>query len=526
MQALIAEVEDLVGASGIPGLSIRIARRDSLVFACDVGVTDVSSERPLGNAPLFRAGSLTKPLTAQAVLGAIGDGMLALETPITKHIDELAADAEFRAITVADLLGHTSGLVRGPHLQRSESDGETLARIRASNLCFKPGTAWKYSNWGYFLLGMVFARATGVALDHHLAERVFRPLGMQRTRLQDTPRSPGDAGIGTGHWDRRRYGHPDPSARVEACPHEELPAHAGGLITTTDDYLRWLMSLTGPALFDEAASSAEHLFAFRRPLTRTISSCFGFFGEIDGGESRFSTFGMRSGFSAFCFIYPDSALAGVAIANCGARTDELRTILDYCARRTTGGSVPSAPRHRMPTSILAANRLGHALHLESSPSGSIELIRSGVSHPLIPLNDRIFRIADDSDPRHVLRLDQSRLDDAIVTIGDQRYVEQLDRLREWPSTPDDWTDLVGTYFHPLFGDVDVLLREGLLVIEFGAMYESPLDPIGDGRFVQRAGPFRFEPLRFRRAGETGAVSGLEVGLMVFDRRSHPMRDGA
>jgi hypothetical protein len=296
------------------------------------------------------------------------------------------------------------------------------------------------------------------------------------------------------------------------------------LVTTADDYLRWLMSLDGSEPCIDAPSAVEELFTPRRRLTGTISSCFGLWCETDMGETRLYSVGMRSGFSACCFVFPEHALAGVAVANCGARTDELRRVLDHCARRATGGSLPPE-WHLEPMSISAANRTGTAIRLESGPTGAIELLSQGVSHRMIPLTDRVLRFADEPHARHVLRVARSAGDDAIITIGDQRYVEDLHRLLERRDPPPHRTDLTGAYHHPLFGEVEVLVRDGRLSLEFGAMYESPLEPVDDLHFIQRAGPFRREVVDFRLDGESEAVSGFAIGGMVFDRREPAGADG-
>jgi len=136
-----------------------------------VGVTD--GQDTLGaHGPVDRGlplASVTKPLTAYAVLVAARDGLV--------HLDEPAGPYGPQGVTVRHLLAHAGGLP-------PDEGGAVIA----------PGRRRIYSNWGYELLGELVARRVGTPFDRHLEVEVLEPLGMHATRLEG---SPAHAGIGS-----------------------------------------------------------------------------------------------------------------------------------------------------------------------------------------------------------------------------------------------------------------------------------------------------------------------------------------
>ena len=139
------------------------------------------------------AGSLTKPFTALAVLKLIEEGKIDPHADIRKYISDFSIrnlDGGEAPITVNHLLTHTSGLMIDYYVrssrERKHSNADLLSQLQKEYLCFKPGSAYKYSNIGYRLLGMMIEQVTGERFAGYLDKEVFKPLGMNNSAFQYT----------------------------------------------------------------------------------------------------------------------------------------------------------------------------------------------------------------------------------------------------------------------------------------------------------------------------------------------------
>ncbi|ANP49796.1 D-alanyl-D-alanine carboxypeptidase [Streptomyces griseochromogenes] len=153
------------------------------------GVRDVRSGAPVLENGRFRAGSVTKVVTAAVVLQLAAEGRIDLDGTVQRYLPGLLTDA-FRPITVRQLLNYTSGLRPGASLGDTVEDGyphrfETLTpqQVVASSVAqgpaYEPGTHQEYDNIHYTVLGMLIEKVTGDSYAHQAAVRIFRPLGMR-----------------------------------------------------------------------------------------------------------------------------------------------------------------------------------------------------------------------------------------------------------------------------------------------------------------------------------------------------------
>jgi CubicO group peptidase (beta-lactamase class C family) len=190
--AAIAAVMNNYVKSGEPGCTVGVLEGGTLTHAGAFGLADIARGKPLDSHAVFNLASVSKQFTAFALLLLEQQGKLKLDDPVVKHVPELAASA--RGVTLRQLMHHTGGLrdyiellyMRG----RGDADGSTihetvLALARQSAPNGKPGVEWDYSNSGYFLLGVVIARASGQSLAEFSRQRIFEPLGMKNTSVVD-----------------------------------------------------------------------------------------------------------------------------------------------------------------------------------------------------------------------------------------------------------------------------------------------------------------------------------------------------
>jgi CubicO group peptidase (beta-lactamase class C family) len=174
---------------GVPGASVALIEHDEVTFAHGFGTKGPNSQEPVGAKTLFRIGSMTKALTATALLGLVQSGAVSLDATLTSLVPDVAiSDAiDLSTLTVRQLLSHQSGLydylvVSGPTDDAALSQFLTSHDYAANEYFMDPpGTFYNYSNPDYYLAGLVLERAGGVPYRQAVAERVLSPLGMSRT---------------------------------------------------------------------------------------------------------------------------------------------------------------------------------------------------------------------------------------------------------------------------------------------------------------------------------------------------------
>lgn len=255
-----ALLRQYVADGKIAGAVAAVARRGSVGYLEAVGVLDLQTRTPMTPRSLFRIYSMAKPVTAAAVMMLHDDGKFQLDDPVSKYLPEFAtvkvvdaADAAprppVRAVTVEDLLLHTSGLShRTSDLYRTlgvRSRADPLPvfvrKITQAPLMEDPRTRFRYSE-ATTVLGRLVEIWSGQPFDGFLQARLFGPLGMTDTTFWVQP----------AQRDRLAtvYG-PAPGGglipvEIEAVPFTERPAlleGAVGLVSTVPDYLRFSQML-------------------------------------------------------------------------------------------------------------------------------------------------------------------------------------------------------------------------------------------------------------------------------------------
>jgi CubicO group peptidase (beta-lactamase class C family) len=162
----------------LPGLAVGVVIDGQLAHAAVAGLRDVAAGAPVTADTVFRIGSVTKTVTAAAILKLRDDGKLSLDEPAATYLPELAgvrypsADAPF--ITLRHLLAHRSGLPR----DRKGTAAERAALLDGMVLEFTPGERESYSNFGFSVLGLVVERVANEPYAAYVQKAFFTPLGM------------------------------------------------------------------------------------------------------------------------------------------------------------------------------------------------------------------------------------------------------------------------------------------------------------------------------------------------------------
>lgn len=244
VEAALPEIDqlftDLAGKQHLPGLVWGIVLDGELVHARTLGLADVERRIPVARDSRFRIASMTKSFVAMAALALRDAGKLDLDDPVEKHLPELAAvqppTSDAPPITIENLMTMTTGLPEdNPWGDRQMAiTADALQRFVGAGLSFSnpPGQTYEYSNLGYVLLGRVVSKVAGKRCQDFITERLLRPLGMDAT-VWEYDAVP-DGKLARGYrWERDAW-------QLEPILHDGDGAAMGGLITTLDDYARYI----------------------------------------------------------------------------------------------------------------------------------------------------------------------------------------------------------------------------------------------------------------------------------------------
>lgn len=358
MNTLTALLEKYVTEGAFPGAVALVDRGGDLEVAA-AGSADSGGSVPMEADALFRLASVTKPVTAAAVMALVDDGVLALDDPIARWLPELASPKVVRTpagplddvvpavrpITVEDVLSSRSGWGFGadfaaPAVQPLFADvalynggprpavtpDEWVAALAGVPLLRQPGAAFLY-NASSDLQGVLVARASGRPLPQFLAERIFEPLGMADTGFWVPPAALHRL---TPYYQKASDG----SLTVADAPDGAwstppvFPSGAGGLVSTAADWLafgRMLLAGGGTVLSERSVRlmTADHLSAAQREEGSLFlqGQGWGYGGAVDVTSAEPwnspGRYGWVGGTGTAAHIVPATRTVTVLLTSCG-----------------------------------------------------------------------------------------------------------------------------------------------------------------------------------------------------------------
>lgn len=173
--------------TGTPGMALAIVRGDRVVFSKGFGVANIETGESVTSDTLFQIGSFTKTFTATAVVSLAEERKVRLDSPVGNYVKGLKPC--LARVTLHQLLSHSAGIKDesaeyGPHDETSLAE---YPRSWNEDYCLiEPGKAFSYSNPGYSLAGLALQEVEGKPYANLMSERLFKPLGMQRTTFRPT----------------------------------------------------------------------------------------------------------------------------------------------------------------------------------------------------------------------------------------------------------------------------------------------------------------------------------------------------
>lgn len=250
MQKFITEP----GVNQVPGMVVAVGSSQGVALLEAIGTSKVDDAAPMPANALFRIASMTKPITAIAIMQLVDAGKLRVEDPVAKYLPEfqgqllvtkregekVTLEPPLRPITLRDLLTHTSGLPGGYpagyadlYMTRQLTLQEATLLQSQRPLDFAPGSKWSYCNAGIDTLGRIVEVASGEKFEAYLEKHIFAPLGMKETTFY--PSAEQLTRLATlyhfqdNHLVAQEYSLLGPTAQAKH------PIPAGGLYSTADD---------------------------------------------------------------------------------------------------------------------------------------------------------------------------------------------------------------------------------------------------------------------------------------------------
>jgi len=269
LQRISTVMQDYVDRREFPGISVTVARHGKVVFSERYGYMDIESKKKLSSDAIYRAYSMSKPITGAAAMMLFEEGKFLLDDPISKYIpafkdakvfvketdnDPALEDCK-KEITIRHLLCHSSGLGYGwgsdpvskiyqeaDLFNQSRNLEQMVDKLATLPLYYQPGTDWQYS-LSIDVIGRLIEVVSGMTLDEFFQKRIFTPLGMK------------DSGFYLSKENRNRittlyrYNQskelvPNHSISRYTKGENRMLSGGGGLLSTTADYLKFLLMLS------------------------------------------------------------------------------------------------------------------------------------------------------------------------------------------------------------------------------------------------------------------------------------------
>ncbi len=246
-------VSSFMSASSVPGVGAAVVLDGEPVWSAGFGMSDLEDYAPATSSTLFRLGSISKPITAVAVLELYERGKLDLDAPVQKYCP--AFPSKEWPITARELLGHLGGIrhynedgkgdIPEDSARHFSSMEESLQIFAGDPLVAKPGSKFNYSTYGYTLLGCVLEGAASEKYVDFVKKNVFQPAGMEQTQADDffavIPH-------------RTRWYHKDKSGllRNAGVLDSSYKIPGGGLISSADDMARFEAAILADKLIKRA----------------------------------------------------------------------------------------------------------------------------------------------------------------------------------------------------------------------------------------------------------------------------------
>jgi len=327
-----AAVEAWRSDSQAPALSLAVVTDNKIVFSKGYGMADLEKKVPARSDTVYRLASLTKSLTAVAVMQLVEAGKLDLDAPIQEYWPSFPEKQW--TITPRQLLTHMAGVRHNKWSETSSTQhyasiADAINVFKDDPLLFEPETKYSYSTQGYVLLGGAIESASGVSYLQYLSEHIFKPAGMTQTAADDSGATIPNRAMG---YRKGFFGLSWLGGVRTAPPHDtSIKLSAGGLVSTVEDMARFAIALSEGQLV--RPESLDKMWT--KPKTRDGKESdygFGFLVSEKNGQQRVFNDGSQTGTRTFLYLIPGakfavSLMTNLEKADCESLTPKIRDIV-------------------------------------------------------------------------------------------------------------------------------------------------------------------------------------------------------
>ncbi len=303
--AAIAEViNSEMPASGVPGLAYAVVTVGEITTVGARGVAKAGTDRPVTPDTPLLIGSISKSFTALAVMQLVEAGKIDLDAGVSQYLDVFSGQAT-GAITIRQLLSHTSGFST---VQGNGREGELAGRVErlaVEDLAHQPGERWEYSNANYEILGRLIEVVSEQSYQAYVATNILEPVGMERSFATDGEVHESMA-IGHTPWFFTKRALSDNATDRGTAP-------AGGIVASANDLALYLQMIMNG---EDDVLSAEGKATMMRPAN-TASPNYGFGWNVADDGTVWHA-GASPGFESLATLIPGEKNGAVVMVNAGS----------------------------------------------------------------------------------------------------------------------------------------------------------------------------------------------------------------
>lgn len=505
---------------GTPGLSVAITTRQGTVNVITLGYADAAAKTPVTPDTRFAIGSITKSMTALALMQLYDRGALDLQAPVRRYLPWFRIDSNGKPILMHQILSHTAGLPddyssQGAYLY----DLVALAKARVLSA---PGTAWAYSNDGYAAAGAILSALDRRGWVNSLQARVLDPIGMTASAPAFTPQALTRAATGYQWLYNDRPGSLHPA--LTPSPAIDFVDPAGSVLATPEDMARYMRfylnggrTANGTALISQKAfarmTNADRLtdgkvagdpegeMAEAPQMYRRYG--FGLSIEDDGADRVIGHTGGISGYTACMQMNTTRGFGVVAMANLVEAPLHPCAIVLYAMAvlqaQSQGRALPAPPaapdlRHVENAERYAGNytsRDGKTFAITSA-GGQVSLTDSSGTYAAYPRGDDTFWVNSPNFERFELAFGRDKNGHVVeCNYGSQWFTNPQYAGPRTFAYPAAWNDLAGRYENEFLGQpyvTRVVIVKNRLTLDG----TDTLAPLANGTFSLGSSIVRFD----------------------------------
>lgn len=285
-----------------PGMSVAILENGKVAFQKTYGVKSLTKKDPVNENTIFSIGSVSKAFTGVAIMQLVQEGKISLDEPIKKYMKNIPA--AWGAITIRQYMTHTSGIPNVKGEKDKTSFEATLKGAGKQPMAFAPpGKKQQYNNFNFAVLGKLIEAVTGMSYIDYMSNRIFKPLGMNRTGVNADARN-----VAMGHLLKN-------GKMKELETHFEANDYgvpSGGLQTSLTDFIVFGQAISNNSMLKPASTNT--MFT---PYSKKCSNTPGWHSRLAGNELVIHKGGGGTGIGSVCdfAIVPSRKLVVIVMTN-------------------------------------------------------------------------------------------------------------------------------------------------------------------------------------------------------------------